>query len=96
MLLRNGDRVAGLLEDVEGGVVFVRVSLHDQRKLGIGDVALIDFVGGASGLAGDGAFGRRAARITSRSCAMARACTGQFVDIRGGEASAAAGETARA
>ena len=48
--MRNGERVAGLLEDVEGGVVFVRVSLHDQRKLGLGDVALIDFVGGASGL----------------------------------------------
>ena len=50
VLLRNGDRVAGNLEDVEGGVVYVRVSLHDQRRLGIGDVALIDFVGGASGL----------------------------------------------
>jgi hypothetical protein len=50
VLLRNGERVNGTLEDVENGTVFVRVSLHDQRKLSLNEVALIDFAGGASGL----------------------------------------------
>ena len=50
VLLRSGQKVAGQLEDLDKGTLFVRVSLHDQRKLPIGDVVLIDFVGGASGL----------------------------------------------
>jgi hypothetical protein len=50
VLLRNGERVSGTLEDVENGTVFVRVSLHDQRKLPVNEVALIDLVGGATGL----------------------------------------------
>ena len=50
VLLRNGERVSGTLEDVEGGTVFVRVSLNDQRKLPVSEVALIDLVGGATGL----------------------------------------------
>lgn len=48
--LRSGQKVAGQLEDLNNGTLYVRVSLNDQRKLPIGDVALIDFVGGASGL----------------------------------------------
>jgi hypothetical protein len=91
VLLRNGDRVEGLLEDVENGTVFVRRSLHDQQRIGIGNVALIDFVGGASGL-------------PETELSMARGgnhvvflrngtnFSGQFVDIRGGEASASTGE----
>jgi hypothetical protein len=31
--LRSGDRVNGALEDLEGGTLFVRVSLHEQRKI---------------------------------------------------------------
>lgn len=92
VLMRNGDRVAGLLEDVEGGVVFVRVSLHDQRKLGLGDVALIDFVGGASGLPETELSVARG----PNHLALLRngsSISGQFVDVRGGEATAAAGET---
>ena len=91
VLLRNGERVAGVLEDVEGGVVYVRVSLHDQRKLGIGDVALIDFVGGASGLP-ETELG--AARGPQHMAFLrdGSSLSGQFVDIRGGEASAAANE----
>lgn len=50
VLLRSGQKVAGTLEDLNQGTLFVRVSLHEQRKLPIGDVVLIDFVGGASGL----------------------------------------------
>jgi hypothetical protein len=90
VLLRNGDRVAGVLEDVENGVVFVRVSQHDQRKLGLGDVALIDLVGGASGLP---ETELRAARGSNHVTVLrdGSSWTGQFVDIRGGEAGAAPG-----
>jgi hypothetical protein len=92
VLMRNGDRVAGLLEDVEGGVVFVRVSQHDQRKLGVGEVALIDFVGGASGLPETELSVARG----PNHLALLRdgsSISGQFVDVRGGESTAAAGET---
>lgn len=92
VLMRNGDRVAGLLEDVENGIVYVRVSLHDQRKLGVGDVALIDFVGGASGLPEtELSVARRAEHLVMLRDGSN--ITGSFVDIRGGEASAAEGET---
>jgi hypothetical protein len=91
VLLRNGDRVAGMLEDVENGVVFVRVSQHDQRKLGLGDVALIDLVGGAAGLP---ETELRAARGSNHVAVLrdGSSWTGQFVDIRGGEATAAQGD----
>jgi hypothetical protein len=84
VLLRNGDRVAGLLEDVEGGVAYVRVSQHDQRKLGIGDVALIDLVGGASGLP---ETELSVARGPGHLVLLrdGSSLTGQFVDVRGGE-----------
>jgi hypothetical protein len=87
VLLRNGDRVAGILEDVENGIVFVRVSQHDQRKLNVGEVALIDLVGGASGLPETELSAARA----GNHLAVLRdgsSVTGQFVDIRGGEAGA--------
>ena len=91
VLMRNGDRVAGNLEDVEGGIVFVRVSLHDQRKLGLGDVALIDFAGGASGLPETELSVARG----PNHLALLRngsSISGQFVDIHGGESTAAQGE----
>ena len=50
VLLRGGERVAGQFEGIANGVVYVRSSLADQRKIPVGDVALIDFVGGAAGL----------------------------------------------
>jgi len=87
VLMRNGDRVSGSLEDVENGVVFVRVSLNDQRKIGVGDVALIDFVGGASGLPDTETSvargGNHVALLRDGS-----SWQGQFVDIRGGEENA--------
>jgi hypothetical protein len=88
---RNGDRVSGLLADVEGGIVYVRVSLHDQRRLPIGDVLLIDFVGGATGLPDT----ELVAAARPDHLAVLRngsSWTGQFVDIRGGEATATPGE----
>jgi hypothetical protein len=92
VLMRSGDRVAGLLEDVERGTVYVRVSEHDQRKLNIGDVALLDFVGGASGLPET----ELAVARGSQHLVLLRngsSWTGQFIDIRGGEATAAPGES---
>ena len=50
VMLRSGEKVSGDLEDLNQNTLFVRSSLHDQRKLPIGEVAVIDFVGGASGL----------------------------------------------
>lgn len=46
--LRNGTVVRGALEDLEDGTLYVRVSLHDQRRLPIGDVVMIDRTGNAS------------------------------------------------
>jgi small nuclear ribonucleoprotein (snRNP)-like protein len=48
--LKSGEKVSGRLEDLEGGTLYIRVSLNDQRRIPIGDVVLIDQVGGASGL----------------------------------------------
>lgn len=87
VLLRNGDRVSGNLEDVENGTVYVRVSLNDQRKLDLGDVVLIDFAGGASGLP---ETELSAARGNNHLALMrgGDSWQGRFVDIRGGEADA--------
>ena len=84
VLLRNGDRVSGTLEDVENGTVFVRVSLHDQRKIPVGQVALIDLAGGASGLPETELSAARG----NNHLALLRggeSMQGNFVDIRGGE-----------
>ena len=84
VLTRNGERVAGVLEDVENNTVFVRVSLHDQRKLPLDQVALIDLVGGAAGLPETELSAARG----SNHLALLRggaSIQGRFVDIRGGE-----------
>ena len=47
---RSGERIAARLQDVSDGIVFLRTSQNDERRLPIGDVVLIDLVGGASGL----------------------------------------------
>jgi hypothetical protein len=88
VLLRNGDRVSGVLEDVDSNTVFVRVSRDDQRKLNLNDVALIDFAGGASGLP---ETELSAARGSSHLALLrgGNSLQGQFVDIRGGEAGGA-------
>lgn len=87
---RGGERISGLLQDVENGIVFVRVSQHDQRRLPIGDVVLIDFVGGASGLP-DTELSVAARNDHFVVLRGGSSMTGQFIDVRGGEASAAPG-----
>jgi hypothetical protein len=49
-LLRNGERVTGLFDGFNNGQVYVDVSASDERKIPVGDVVLLDFVGGAQGL----------------------------------------------
>jgi hypothetical protein len=85
--LRSGDRVNGALEDLEGGTLFVRVSLHEQRKIPMGDVALIDRVGGASGVP---ETELRPARAATPIVVLAngRSFDGTLTDVIGGEGSA--------
>ncbi len=49
-LLRNGDRVTGLFDGYNNNQVYIDVSDTDERKIPVGDVVLMDFVGGAQGL----------------------------------------------
>lgn len=49
-LLRNGERVAGRFDGFTNGLVYIDVSASDERKIPVGDVALIDLVGGAQGM----------------------------------------------
>jgi hypothetical protein len=87
VLLRNGDRITGLLEDVGSGHVWVRVNQADQRKIPMGEIALIDFVGAARGLP---ETELRAARGPQHVTVLRNGSswTGQFIDISGGEANA--------
>lgn len=85
VLLRNGDRVSGELEDVENGTVYVRVSQHDQRKLDVKNVALIDFAGGAQGLP-ETELSEARGEAHLALLRSGDSVKGQFVDIRGGEA----------
>jgi hypothetical protein len=49
--MRDGSRFEGRIEELTAnGELFVRVSQHDQRRVPVTSVALIDKVGGASGL----------------------------------------------
>lgn len=49
--MRDGSKFSGRIEELTAnGELFVRVSQHDQRRVPVGSVALIDKVGGASGL----------------------------------------------
>ena len=91
VLMRSGDRASGSLEDVEAGAVYLRVSQHDQRKLPVGDVLLIDLIGGATGLPDTelSVASRPEHLVLLRN---GSSWSGQFVDIRGGEATAAQGE----
>ncbi len=73
------------------GTVFVRVSQHDQRRIPISSIALIDRVGGASGLPETEireAVGPAHLLLTSNGGSV----KGQLVAIRGGQGSAQEGQ----
>ena len=86
--LRDGSKVEGRIDgtDPEGELV-VRVSQHDERRLPLGSVALIDRVGGASGLPDtelrEAAGSQHLLLLTNGSSVK-----GRLVAIRGGEGSA--------
>jgi hypothetical protein len=89
--LRGGDRVSGALEDLEGGTLFVRVSLHDQRKIPMSDVAVIDAVGGASGLP-ETELRRARGETPIVVLANGRSFDATLTDIEGGAGSADPGK----
>ena len=83
VMLRSGERISGRLEDLNNGTLFVRVSQNDQRKLPVGQVALIDYVGGAQGLP---ETETGPARGNDHVLVMrnSQVVPGQLVDIEGG------------
>ena len=90
--LRDGSKVEGRIEEMTpDGTVFIRVSLHDQRRIPISSIALIDRVGGASGLPATEireATGSAHLLLTSNGGSV----KGQLVAIRGGQGSAQEGQ----
>jgi hypothetical protein len=50
ILPRSGERISGRFEDIQNNIVYLRISLHDERRIPVDQVALIDFVGGTRGL----------------------------------------------
>lgn len=85
--LRDGSRFEGRIEEMTTNELFVRVSLHDQRRVPISSVALIDRVGGGAGLPEtelrEAAGPQHLLMIQGGSSVK-----GQLVAIRGGEGSA--------
>ena len=86
--MRDGSKFEGRIEELTAkGELFVRVSLHDQRRVPVTSVALIDKVGGASGLPDtelrEAAGSQHLLLLTNGSSVK-----GQLVAIRGGEGSA--------
>jgi hypothetical protein len=86
--MRDGSKFEGRIEELTAkGELFVRVSQHDQRRVPVTSVALIDKVGGASGLPDtelrEAAGSQHLLLLTNGSSVR-----GQLVAIRGGEGSA--------
>ena len=90
--LRDGSKVEGRIEELlPDGTLFIRVSQNDQRRIPISSVALIDRVGGASGLPETEireAVGPAHLLLMSNGGSM----KGQLVAIRGGQGSAQEGQ----
>jgi hypothetical protein len=86
--LRDGGKIQGRIEELTAdGTLFVRVSKDDQRRIPISSVALIDHVGGASGLPDtelrEATGSQHLLLLTSGNSVK-----GQLVAIRGGQGSA--------
>lgn len=86
--MRDGSKFEGRIEELTAnGELFVRVSQHDQRRVPVSSVALIDKVGAASGLPDSEvreATGSQHLLLLSNGSSL----KGQLVAIRGGEGSA--------
>lgn len=90
--LRDGSKIEGRIEEMlPDGTLFLRVSQNDQRRIPISSVALIDRVGGASGLPETEireAVGPAHLLLMSNGGSV----KGQLVAIRGGQGSAQEGQ----
>lgn len=85
--MRDGSKFEGRIEELTATELFVRVSQHDQRRVPVGSVALIDKVGAAAGLPDTEireATGSQHLLLMSNGSSL----KGQLVAIRGGEGSA--------
>lgn len=86
--LRDGSRLEGRIEEMTASTLVLRVSMDDQRRIPIASIALLDRVGGASGLPDTEvreAAGAQHLLLLSNGSSL----KGQIVAIRGGEGSAA-------
>lgn len=88
--MRDGARVEGRIEELSGATLFLRVSQHDQRRINVADIALIDKKGDAAGLPDTEI---RAARGADHVLLLAGGSSvrGRLVTIKGGEGSGDAG-----
>jgi hypothetical protein len=85
--LRDGSKFEGRIEEMTANELFVRVSQNDQRRVAISNVALIDRVGGATGLP-DTELREAAGPQHLLLLQNGSSVKGQLVAIRGGEGSA--------
>src|SRR5687768_12116296 len=86
--MRDGSKFEGRIEELTAnGELFVRVSQNDQRRVAVSSVALIDKVGGASGLPNtelrEATGSEHLLLLTNGSSVK-----GRLVAIRGGQGSA--------
>jgi hypothetical protein len=90
--LRDGTKVDGRIEEMlPDGTLFLRVSQHDQRRIPLGSIALIDRVGGASGLP-DTELREAAGSEHLLLLSNGSSVKGQLTAIRGGQGSAQEGQ----
>lgn len=86
--LRDGTKIEGRIEEMlADGTLFLRVSQHDQRRIPIGNIALIDRVGGATGLP-DTELREAAGSHHLLMLTNGTGVKGRLVAIRGGQGSA--------
>lgn len=88
--MRDGTKIEGRIEELDGGMLFLRVSPQDQRRIPVDSIALIDRKGGASGLPDTEI---REARSTEHLFLLSGGSSvkGRLLQIIGGDGSAAAG-----
>jgi hypothetical protein len=88
--MRDGMKIDGRIEELDKGTLFLRVSQHDQRRIPVGSIALIDRTGGAAGLPDTEI---REARNADHLLLLAggSSVTGRLLQIIGGEGSSEPG-----
>ena len=90
--LRDGSKIEGRIEELTAdGTLFLRVSQHDQRRIPVSSIALIDRVGGASGLP-DTELREAVAQEHLLLLSGGGSVKGRLVAIRGGQGSAQEGQ----